>query len=287
MGSTATAEIARMLGSIHDRDHYTVLRDFFELSAISIRNAVDFGRDRDTYEMRYKAIAEKYRKEYLEIIASAFAMFGAQILKAANGDIPFADWAGEIYMDSGTSNGRAGQFFTPYSVSQCMARINFPKDEVLAKLGSDPNRVLTVYEPTCGAGGLIVASIDVLKGYGVNYAWNVFVDCGDIDSRCVHMTYITLSLLGVPAVVRLGNALMMKYHEAWFTPAYLMAWPHFKKQIGRGNYPNSATVPKSSDPQEKPQEAAPEPPKEEHKELAPAVAETAPNCDENGQFSLF
>lgn len=287
MGSTATAEIARMLGSIHDRDHYTVLRDFFELSAISIRNAVDFGRDRDTYEMRYKAIAEKYRKEYLEIIASAFAMLGAQILKAANGDIPFADWAGEIYMDSGTSNGRAGQFFTPYSVSQCMARINFPKDEVLAKLGSDPNRVLTVYEPTCGAGGLIVASIDVLKGYGVNYAWNVFVDCGDIDSRCVHMTYITLSLLGVPAVVRLGNALMMKYHEAWFTPAYLMAWPHFKKQIGRGNYPNSATVPKSSDPQEKPQEAAPEPPKEEHKELAPAVAETAPNCDENGQFSLF
>ena len=99
MGSTATAKIARMLGSIHDRDHYTVLRDFFELSAISIRNAVDFGRDRDTYEMRYKAIAEKYRKEYLEIIARAFAMLGAQILKAANGDVPFADWAGEIYMD--------------------------------------------------------------------------------------------------------------------------------------------------------------------------------------------
>ena len=46
MGSTATAEIARMLGSIHDRDHYTVLLDFFEISAISIRNAVDFGRDR-------------------------------------------------------------------------------------------------------------------------------------------------------------------------------------------------------------------------------------------------
>ena len=110
MGSTATADIARMLGSIHDRDHYTVLRDFFELSAISIRNAVDFGRDRETYEMRYKAIAEKYRKEYLDIIARAFAMLGAQILKAANGDIPFADWAGEIYMDSGTSNGRAGQF---------------------------------------------------------------------------------------------------------------------------------------------------------------------------------
>jgi len=97
------------------------------------------------------------------------------------------------------------------------------------------------------------------------------------------MTYVTLSLLGVPAVVRLGDALMMEYRQAWFTPAYLMAWPHFKKQIGRGKYPNSATVPKSSEPQEN----APEPPKEETQELAPAVAETAPNCDENGQFSLF
>ena len=190
MKTSANNEISKLLGSIHDRDHYTVLRDFFELSAISIRNAVDFGRDRDTYEMRYKAIAEKYRKEYLEIIARAFAMLGAQILKAAH---------------------------------------------------------------------------------------------GDIDSRCVHMTYVTLSLLGVPAVVRLGDALMMKYHEAWFTPAYLMAWPHFKAQIGRGKYPNSATVPKSSEPQEN----APEPPKQETLELATAVAETAPNCDENGQFSLF
>lgn len=111
--------------------------------------------------------------------------------------------------------------------SDSMARINFPKDEVRAKLGDDPNRVLTIYEPTCGAGGIIVASIDVLNGYGVNYAWNVFVDCGDIDSRCVHMTYLTLSLLGVPAVVRLGDALAMEYREAWFTPAYLIAWPHF------------------------------------------------------------
>lgn len=283
MGSTATAEIARMLGSIHDRDHYTVLRDFFELSAISIRNAVDFGRDRETYEMRYKAIAEKYRKEYLEIIASAFAMLGAQILKAANGDIPFADWAGEIYMDSGTSNGRAGQFFTPYHVSHLMAECSLERDEVLGRIGKDPDDVITIYEPTCGAGGLIVASIDVLKGYGVNYAWNVFVDCSDIDSRCVHMTYVTLSLLGVPAVVRLGDALMMKYHEAWFTPAYLMAWPHFKSRIGRHRYPYEPTVKAPSmAPAEAPADA--ESPKAAD---VPRMPETKPIVEENGQLCLF
>lgn len=283
MGSTATAEIARMLGSIHDRDHYTVIRDFFELSAISIRNNFDHGPEHANLEKRYTEIAQGYKKEYLEGFATALGMLGKKIQDAVNGNAPFADWAGELYMDSGTSNGKAGQFFTPYSVSQCMARINFPKDEVMAKLGSDPNRVLTIYEPTCGAGGLIVAAIDALNEAGVNYSWNVFVDCGDIDSRCVHMTYVTLSLLGVPAVVRLGDALMMEYRQAWFTPAYLMAWPHFKKQIGRGNYPNSATVPKSSEPQEN----DPEPPKEETQELATAVAETVPTMDANGQYSLF
>lgn len=280
-------DIADILGSVHDRDHYTVIRDFFELSAISIRNNFDHGNEYANLEKRYTEIAQGYKKEYMEGFAMALGMLGKKIQDAVNGNAPFADWAGELYMDSGTSNGKAGQFFTPYSVSQCMARINFPKDEVLAKLGSDPNLVLTIYEPTCGAGGLIVASIDALNEAGVNYSWNAFVDCGDIDPRCVHMTYVTLSLLGVPAVVRLGDALMMEYRQTWFTPAYLMAWPHFKKQIGRGNYPNSATVPKSSDTQEKPQEAAPEPPKEEPQELAKAVAETAPNCDENGQFSLF
>lgn len=283
MNASAKKEISKILGSIHDRDHYTVLRDFFELSAISIRNAVDFGRDRDTYEMRYKAIAEKYRKEYLDIFASAFAMLGAQILKAANGDIPFADWAGEIYMDSGTSNGRAGQFFTPYHVSHLMAECSLERDEVLGRIGKDPDDVITIYEPTCGAGGLIVASIDVLKGYGVNYAWNVFVDCGDIDSRCVHMTYVTLSLLGVPAVVRLGDALMMKYHEAWFTPAYLMAWPHFRSRIGQHRYPYEPTV-------KAPSRAPAEAPADAQSPKAadvPRMPEIMPKVEKNGQICLF
>lgn len=276
-------DISQIFDMVRDRDHYTVIRDFFELSAISIRNNFDHGNEYANLEKRYTEIAQGYKKEYLEGFAKALGLLGEKIRSAVEGNAPFADWAGELYMDSGTSNGKAGQFFTPYSVSQCMARINFPKDEVLAKPGSDPNRVLTIYEPTCGAGGLIVAAIDALNEAGVNYSWNAFVDCGDIDPRCVHMTYVTLSLLGVPAVVRLGDALMMEYRQAWFTPAYLMAWPHFKKQIGRGKYPNSATVPKLSEPQEN----APEPPKQETREPVPAIAETVPTMDANGQYSLF
>ena len=264
-------DISQIFDMVRDRDHYTVIRDFFELSAISIRNNFDFGTEHANFEKRYMEIAQGYKKEYLEGFAKALGLLGEKIRSAVEGNAPFADWAGELYMDSGTSNGKAGQFFTPYHVSKLMAECNFDKDKLKAEIAEDPDRVITIAEPTCGAGGLIVAAIDVLKDAGINYAWNAFVDCGDIDARCVHMTYLTLSLLGVPAVVRRGDALMLDYSETWFTPAYLMAWPHFKRHIGRGNYPNSATVPKSTEPQE----------------LAPAMAETAPNCDETGQLSLF
>ena len=268
---------------VRDRDHYTVIRDFFELSAISIRNNFDHGNEYANIEKRYMEIAQGYKKEYLEGFATALGMLGKKIQDAVNGNAPFADWAGELYMDSGTSNGKAGQFFTPYHLSKLMAECTFDKDKLNAEIAADQDHVITIAEPTCGAGGLIVASIDALNEAGVNYSWNAFVDCGDIDPRCVHMTYVTLSLLGVPAVVRLGDALMMEYRQNWFTPAYLMAWPHFKKQIGRGKYPNSATVPKSSEPQEN----APEPPKQETREPVPAIAETVPTMDANGQYSLF
>lgn len=196
MAKSSTNEIVKILNRIQGHDNYTVIRDFFEISAIAVRNNVDYGKERDSYEQRYLSIVKKYRKEDLEVFVEALAVFMCWIQKAMDGDIPFRDFAGEIYMASGTSSDKAGQFFTPYHVSHLMAECNFDKDKLKAEIAADPDHVITIAEPTCGAGGLIVAAIDVLKDAGINYAWNAFVDCGDIDDRCVHMTYLTLSLLG-------------------------------------------------------------------------------------------
>lgn len=277
MAKASTNEIAKILNRIQGHDNYTVIRDFFEISAIAIRNNVDHGKERDSYEQRYLAIIEKYRKEDLSVFVEAFAVFSGWIKKAMDGDIPFRDFAGEIYMDSGTSNSKAGQFFTPYHVSKLMAECNFDKYKLKAEIAEDPDRVITIADPTCGAGGLIVAAIDVLKDSGINYAWNAFVDCGDIDARCVHMTYLTLSLLGVPAVVRRGDALMLDYSETWYTPAYIFAWPHFKSRLRGGKYPATPTV---QEVQQEPQTA----PVEEIPAVAPVPV---PVTDENGQYSLF
>lgn len=280
-------EIAKILDAIQGFDTYTVISDFFAMSAIAVRNNVDFGREWQAYEDRYKAIVKKYNKNDLQAFVRALAVFQGWIGQAIDGQIEFRDFAGDLYMDSGTSNGKAGQFFTPFSVSSVMAEVDLDTDRMKNELEEDPNKVITIYEPTCGAGGIIVAAIDKLRRANINYSWNVFVDCGDIDSRCVHMTYLTLSLLGVPAVVRLGDALTMEYREAWFTPAYLIAWPHFKRRIGQGKYPQSATVPKDpGSPVTEPKEAPAVTPTESQKN-APKTLEIAQKCDENGQLSLF
>ena len=194
-------EIAKKLSSIRDRDYYSVLGDFFEASAISVKNAVDCN-ERDVYEKRYGDIARSYGKAWMDIFAECLGLFMAEIHAAMEGSAMFRDFAGELYMASGTNSKGLGQFFTPYHVSRLMAECNVEKERFAAEIENDPDRVITFYEPTCGAGGLMVAAIDVMHSAGINYAHNMFIDCGDIDPRCFHMSYLTLSLLGAPAVVR-------------------------------------------------------------------------------------
>ena len=220
--------------------------------------------------MELKPIPEQFQK-----FATALGLLMDDIHRSMDtGEL--CDWCGELYMESGTSNSRMGQFFTPYAVSKVTAGVSVKADEIAAKLDGNPDGVYTLYEPTCGAGGLIIAAIDIIMHLGINYAHNIFVDCGDIDSRCVHMTYLVLSVLGVPAVVRKGDALMLEYSEAWFTPAYVLNCAHFYNQIGRGSYPYTAVVVVKPDSQPKsvPQQAA----KVESKEPTP--------ISKNGQYLL-
>ena len=266
-------DIIRIFESFTDRDFYTVIADFFEMSAISIRNAVHIGKTRDEYEERYERTRQKYTPDQFTMFATALGLLMDDI-HASMDCGKLCDWCGEIYMESGTSNSRLGQFFTPYAVSAVTSQSVVREDDVRAKLDGNPDAVFTIYEPTCGAGGMIISTIEKLMQMGVNYAHNIFVDCGDIDSRCVHMTYLVLSVLGVPAVVRKGDALMLKYTEAWFTPAYVINCAHFLSEIGDGSYPYTAVVVK---PIAQPPTATTQP-----TQTQPTQTQT----DEHGQYLL-
>ena len=80
-----------------------------------------------------------------------------------------------------------GNSLPPYHISEFMARATL--EESLIKEKAEKDDILTISNPCCGGGCLLITALDVLKSLGVNYARNYFIDCGDINIRCIHMTY--------------------------------------------------------------------------------------------------
>ena len=202
------------------------LADIFECGAIAISNRFDMVQYQEREE-RYLRINKKYEPAIQELITEIFAKIFILLTQQINPAVGFNDYLGELYMCSGTSNGKTGQFFTPYCVSkvcaECAINENVIKDAI------EQDKILTLGEPTCGAGGMVIAAVDVLYNkYHFNYSRNLVVECSDIDSRCVHMTYLQLALAGVPAVIFKRDSLSMQTWERWETPAYIMQYTRFK-----------------------------------------------------------
>lgn len=208
------------------------LSDLFHCGAIAISNKFDKTQAVER-EKTYLNIIKKYDKDMQMLLSEIFA--NIYVLLQSQIEFGFNDYLGEIYMQSGTQSEKAGQFFTPYSVSKMCAEVSI--DEKIVKECAEQNKILTLNEPTCGAGGMIIAAVDVLYNkYNFNYSHNLFVECSDIDARCVHMTYLQLACTGVPAVIYQRNTLTMETWDRWETPAYIMQWLRFKDVLKERSY---------------------------------------------------
>lgn len=128
---------------------------------------------------------------------------------------PFDDWLGRIFMGLGGESNK-GQFFTPYHVSLACAKLAVKKPA-----DGEP---ITMNEPACGSSGMVIAMLEVLNDMGVDWQKRARIVCGDIDRTCVHMSYVTLSLMGVRAKVLHQDALRLKTWSVWHTPREML-WP--------------------------------------------------------------
>lgn len=200
----------------------TVFRDFVEMAALAISNRVDRAQY-DSREKRYMEIVGKYKPEEVQRFPAMFSAltesFEARVQGMLNGDgIGLTDVLGETYMMLGISNDRSGQFFTPYAVSKLMA----------AMIGGDAaaqaaaQGFARVQEPACGAGGMVIATAEAFHDAGLNYQQAMHATCVDIDPCCVHMAYVQLSLLHIPAMVVHGNTLSTQIWGHWYTPAHVL-----------------------------------------------------------------
>ena len=182
---------------------WEIFTDFCQMSAISLFQP--FARD-EALEKEYLQIVAKYDKKDVDIFPKLLSL----VVMALSDRM--GDFLGECFAALDLSSKYKGQFFTPYHISKFMASI----------LGENSKEHEGLSEPACGAGGMIIARADVLRELGVNYQQVMEVQAVDIDSLCVNMCYIQLTLLHISAEVIHGNSLTLEVFKIWYTPAYIM-----------------------------------------------------------------
>lgn len=210
-----TKTLAKLLQENGYRHHlHDVFRDFVELAACSIANAIDH-QQAPAREERYLRTIGKYEKADQE----RFPLMFSELVLALE-DEP-GDILGQVFGMLEQGNAAAGQFFTPYHLCRAMADLTIgTPDELRATI--EEKGYISLFEPAAGAGAMIIAYAQAMRAAGFNYQRLLHVTAVDVDPRAVHMAYLQLSLLGIPAVVVLGNTLTLEERERWYTPAHIL-----------------------------------------------------------------
>jgi type I restriction-modification system DNA methylase subunit len=222
----AQAFIDNFNGIAQHKHRYEVFKDFVTMTAISLHNTV---RKLSHLEAEYMAIVQRYKPNELDAFASLFAML-VQMLEPTPCDV-----LGTLFMSLDLGRAAHGQFFTPSHICELMAQIGYGHQlESLNDLTSSESgtangdtcaKFVTLAEPACGAGGMVLAFVRVMISHGLNPAQHLWGRCQDIDRIAALMCYVQLSLWNVPAVVIVGDTLEDEVREAFYTPAhYLGFW---------------------------------------------------------------
>lgn len=186
-------------------DLWSAFSCFLELSFCSLSQGA--------VKMTTGDICPKTEEKYMKAIATvkhpekmAEAM-GQLILGLDNERYDFLGTvAGELEL----LNSWNGQFFTPSSLCQMMAQMT------LGEAKPDPLKRISISEPACGAGAIVIAAGELLKKRGFS-PWNYWIDCTDVDQKMFYACYIQLTLCGIPAVIRWGNTITMEQWDSRVT----------------------------------------------------------------------
>lgn len=197
---------------------WQVWNDFLNLSAISLADVVPTA-EKEEREKTYHAILSGYREEEKEIFPQML-----NLVVLALSDNPEQDFLGSLYHYLNLHQEQKGQFFTPYHICEFMSELQFTEDEKAEKL--EEKGYISVNDPACGAGAMLIAFANVAKKHGINYQKQVLFVAQDIDRTAAMMCYIQMSLLGCPAIVVIGDSLAKPFphpdNEVWCTLFYYL-----------------------------------------------------------------
>lgn len=204
-----TAEITR--GRIHRREVY---RDFIDYCALNISVQTDHvHQERKT---SLDKLLKRYKEEERAAFAHTFRELAHTVVRNVEGGI-YEDLLGSTYCEFGADNRALKQDFTPQDVARLLAKITTIGNHY--ELPSEG--FFTLNDPTSGSGILLLAAVEEAIRNGLNPSEQFVIQASDCDIACAQMTYIHLSLYGIPAVVVQGDCISMKEYSRWYTPVYL------------------------------------------------------------------
>ena len=207
-------DIIKIINSIAGKySAYEVFTDWIRCFALSISNSCQLHHDK-VWQDREQLYLDTIKRYTIKDVTKFIDM--RDLLIETLEDNP-TDVLGQIYMESGMGSKAAGQFFTPYHLSELCAKLVMPEP--------DEEGLYRINEPSCGGGGMIIAAAMALREQGIDYQRKMRVVAQDLDWKGVYMCYLQLSLLGINAICVQGNTLSEPYRRDYlpervlYTPA--------------------------------------------------------------------
>lgn len=213
------AEFCTMLEKLAERRSiWKVWSDFITLAAITISNLVKTS-SWDEREEEYLSIIHTYQKEEQDIIVQLFA-----VMQLAYEENDKQDFLGNICQELELLQRLKKQYFSPYSVS--VASAEFVCEKLIWNDRLEMKGYLSVYDPACGTGTMLIAFAHMLQKKEINPQTNALFVGQDVDRISALMCYIQLAILGLPAYVIVGDTLSspgrIPGNEVWYTPEYIV-----------------------------------------------------------------
>lgn len=205
---------------------WEVFSDFLQMVALAISNSCDF-KNWNRREEEYKQIINKYTKDEQMIFPK---LYGELVMTME--EEGFNDILGEIFMELELGNKWKGQFFTPYNLCKLTARVALGNiDKIM-----ENQKYISLNEPCSGGGAMIIAVAEIMKAKGYNPQQQLKVICQDLDIKAVYMTYIQLSLYGIPATVCHANTLSLEVFDVFYTPFWILGGWNCRKNEKKQEY---------------------------------------------------
>lgn len=212
----------------YSRSAWQVWEDLMTVMACSICNAVD--RRKEPFERREK----QYERSIKSLGGAGIPAQMFNIVTRALEENPNQDFLGQLYMNLNLGSHWHGQFFTPYHISELMAKMAIGEE---CRKEIEEKGYVSVNDPCVGAGAMLIAAAQAFRERKVNYQTSVLFIGQDVDPVVAKMAYIQISLLGCPGYITVGNSLTNPQtghvlfpeenegQELWITPLFMhQAW---------------------------------------------------------------